>query len=877
MLNGSKAASLRWAIPAAVACAAVSAALFTAQPAQADEFDSSVPVGNFQRIYGAIDLDTNAKIVAKYVKDQGANYDKKNVILVTNALYQDALSSSALAGALECPIVMTAPTQLSPQSKDALSGVSGFIISDKDMSPAQIKTHNKQVKKENLEAGKTINVYIVGGEKVVYKQVEDDLKALSKVTGAAYNVVRVAGAEAPDTAAKVAAQIEKIKQDRRADNKKDLVGNAAVENKHCYITTSVNYFDALSISAQAAATETPIFLTNKYNKLDKQVLDQIKKDGYNHVTIIGGPNAVDKSVEDAVRGVGISSVYRIYGETGYDTSSAFARNILNNETKGVVSIATGWGARDAMSAAPLAAKKKSPILIADESNYAAALDVIKAMKDKDYSVQSGTIYGGPSVVSEKVRLAFEDATSDLKVTLLDADGNVINQGGPKDTTSHMWFFNNVLKEYYYQHDSDGKIVYAGPEGKKYPVLNNPQDTVYYNAKDQSWYLARATKYVTLEDLVNKLASKDIHATDEALQYYTVKVSADKNATAFNEFNMKSAYTFAGLEKDGHTENPDLDEQIALQAKLDAYNKQLIDFARLVFIDEVTEDQYPKFDRYNNDSMVEALGKDGDGKTLKEIFKNIANTKANKEITKDEKDSTIKAQYVALRKLLAKSNDKKTDDKLAAVVAPGKDAAAKVQLVKDLLIKNPKVATKTVTEDATAFANFDYPALGGKLKVQEAHDKVDFALHAEFAKAKAKKVDEQTATDKEFMKRWTGNQMLLKNVKDVFHPCLAYEYFTVKIDGANSEVKPMTDYVTKASEALTEAINKAEAINNPSAYATYLDKKFVGGDTAYYNSVDKARLMQGVITKDFFHVDRLATNLPGDVSNVVLQTYTPKNN
>ena len=103
-----------------------------------------------------------------------------------------------------------------------------------------------------------------------------------------------------------------------------------------------------------------------------------------------------------------------------------------------MSLATGWGAQDAMSAAPLAAQKASPILIADESNYAAALDVIKAMKDKDYSVQSGTIYGGQSVVSEKVRLAFEDATSDLKVTLLDADGNVINQGGPNDTTCLLY-------------------------------------------------------------------------------------------------------------------------------------------------------------------------------------------------------------------------------------------------------------------------------------------------------------------------------------------------------------------------------------------------------------------------------------------------------
>ena len=448
MLNGSKAASLRWAIPAAVACAAVSAALFTAQPAQADQpdqFDSSIPVGNFQRIAGAIDLDTNAKIVAKYVTDQGDKYDKKNVILVTNALYQDALTSSALAGALDCPIVMTAPTQLSQQSKDALSGVSGFWISKKDKSPNDIKAHNKQTKKENLEAGKTINVYIVGGEKVVYKQVEADLKELSKVTGTAYNVVRVAGEEAPDTAAKVAEQIEKIKQDRRADNKKDLQGDAARDVKSCYIATSVDYFDALSISSMAAAAETPIFLTNKYNKLDKQVLDQIKKDGYNKVTIVGGPDAVDGSVDTALRALGIGNLTRIYGNTGYETSREFARSVLNGgkynitysakndkvietteNVKKSVALATGWGYADAMSGAPLAAKTASPILIADETDYKDALEVIKAMKDKDFSVQSGTIFGGKSVVSEKVRLAFEDATSDLKVTLLDADGNVIN-------------------------------------------------------------------------------------------------------------------------------------------------------------------------------------------------------------------------------------------------------------------------------------------------------------------------------------------------------------------------------------------------------------------------------------------------------------------
>ena len=193
---------------------------------------------------------------------------------------------------------------------------------------------------------------------------------------------------------------------------------------------------------------------------------------------------------------------------------------------------------------------------------------------------------------------------------------------------------------------------------------------------------------------------------------------------------------------------------------------------------------------------------------------------------------------------------------------GKDAdkvvAQKVQKVKELLA--------SATDNEGVFAMFDYAVLGGKTKVQAAHDEVDFGLHKEYLKNNA-------------FERWTKHELKLKDADDkhMFTPCLAYEYYTIKIDGANSEVKPTDKQVTPAKAALDAAIKAAVEIKNPGSFATYLDKKFVGGDTAYYKSVDKARLMQGVITKDFFHVDRLATNLPGDVSNVVLQTYTPKNN
>lgn len=806
MLNGSKAASLRWAIPAAVACAAVSAALFTAQPAQADEFDSSIPVGNFQRIAGTFDLDTNAKVVAKYVTDYKDTYDRKNVILVTNALYQDALTSSSLAGALDCPIVMTAPTKLSEQSKDALKGVSGFIISNKDMSPVAIKKQNKEAKEANKEAGKVINVYIVGGEKVVYKQVEKDLAELSKETGVTYNIQRVAGEEATDTAVKVAAQVEKIKQDKRADNKKDLVGNAAVRNKECFIATSVDYFDALSISSMAAKWQQPIFLTNKYNKLDKQTLDQIKKDGYNQVTIIGGPDAVDVSTETALRELGIGSITRTFGATGYDTSSKFASETLNRQEKGKVALATGWGFADAMSGAPLAAKAGSPILIADDSNYAAALAVIKEMKDKDRSVQSGTIFGGPSVVSEKVRLAFEDATADLKVTLLDADGNVINKGGKNDDTSHMWFFNAGLTF----------------------DTTHPQNTVYYNTKDGAWYLVRATKYITIHNLIETALKGATDAKEGELNDYTVKLGNDKQATVFNGYTMGNGVQFAGLVKDGHSEKPGHDEQIALKDAKKKLDKNLKQFQELLKPESVKPDNYAKYDKFNDAGVFKALGTKADkvaeseafGDQLKVKFNDIKLVKENKEFNAATKKGKLETLYGEVRELLAKGGTTPADNKI-------------------LVAK----------------------------KYQDQLDAVDYDLF--------------TSSDAGKQARWKAHIVQLKgtddqNTKfDKFTPCLAYEYYVCKIDGANSETKPTDGQVKAAADALTAAITAAKD-TDPTKFATYLDSKFTGGDTQFYKSVDKARLLQGVTTEDFFNTAALESHLPGDVASITISAYKPKN-
>lgn len=790
MLNGTKAVSLRWAIPAAVACAAVSAALFAAQPAHADEYDSSVPVGNFSRIAGATALDTNAKIVSKYIADQGANYDKKNVILVTKDLYHDALSASALAGQLNCPIVLTGSTKLSAQSADAISGINGIKVSDKDLSPTQIKDKNKVQRKTNKDANTTLTVWIVGGEKVVYKQVEKDLAELTQHTGVKYEIKRIAGDYASDTSLKVAETIESLKKAKLADNKKEFAGNAAVEYKTCYVATSADYFDALSISSMADAEKTPIFLTNSMNKLDQKALNQIKKDGYNAVAIVGGPNAVDPSVDAALRGAGVGIVTRVFGETGYDTSREFARTVVNaNNAKHTVTLATGWGYQDAMSAAPLAAKTGNPVLIADDTNYTAALDVIKAMKDKDKRIQNGTIFGGKSVVSETVRLAFEDAISDLKVTLTDADGKVMNAGEDGDPVSHMWFHNAKLA-----HKTDA------------------QETVYFNQKEGAWYLVRATDYTTLKDVMNTALPG---VQDNILADYVVNLGSGKDAVSFNGYLLENGQKFAGVAGDGHSANPGHDEVLALKAKYKELDTRLKAFQKLLNA-AVTPQLYAQLDAFNSDTYFGYLGTDK-GAELKKHFTNIKNIKENPAKLPNVKDQELNAEYTAVHGLLKDG---------------GTDAA-----------------------NNTILKAQNY---------QDQLDAVDYSLH-DYGK--------ESNVDQAKKARWDKFTFKLADTT-TFAPCLAYQYYTVKIDGASATVKPTTDQVTAAKTALDGAI-AAAANTDPMKFATYLDAKFVGADTQFYKATDKARLLQGVTTEDFFKPEALVSHLPADVSSITFGVYKPQ--
>lgn len=791
MLNGTKAVSLRWAIPAAVACAAVSAAVFAAQPAQADEYDSSVPVGNFSRIAGATALDTNAKIVSKYIEAYGANYDRQNVILVTKDLYHDALSASALAGQLNCPIVLTGSTKLSAQSADAISGINNLKVSDKDMSPKQIKEWNNTKRKENKDTNTTLTVWIVGGEKVVYKQVEKDLAELTKRTGVKYEIKRIAGDYASDTSLRVAETIESLKKAQKADNKKDFAGNAAVEYKTCYVATSADYFDALSIFSMADAEKTPIFLTNSMNKLDQKALDQIKKDGYNTVTIVGGPNAVDSSVDAALRNAGVGSVTRVFGETGYDTSREFARTVVNAGQQ-KITLATGWGYQDAMSAAPLAAKTGNPVLIADDTNYTAALDVVKAIKDKDKSIESGTIFGGKSVVSETVRLAFEDAISDLKVTLLDADGNVMNAGEDGDPVSHMWFRNKDLKH-----------------------TDTAQETVYFNQKEGAWYLVRATDYTTLKDVMEK-ALKDVQK--DTLADYVVNLGSGKDAVSFNGYLLDNALQFKGVAGDGHSANPGHDEQLALRAKYKELDTRLKAFQKLLTA-EVKPELYAQLDAFNSDTYFGYLG-DVKSAALKQLFVDIKNINENPAMDADAKANGLKIKYKAVQDAL-------------------KDGG-----------------TEATTNTILKAQNY-----------QDQLDAVDYSLHAE-----AVKPDDQHP-DAGKKKRWNDHTFKLAD-STAFAPCLAYQYYTVKIDGASATVKPTTAQVTAASEALTKAI-AAAANTDPMKFATYLAPKFVGTDTQFYKATDKARLLQGVTTEDFFKPEALVSHLPADVSSITFGVYKPQ--
>ena len=303
------------------------------------------------RIAGKTALDTMAKIVEQ------AFPSAENVVLATQYGYWDALSANALAGSLNAPIML-----------------SGF-----DSLPEQTVAQLKRLQ--------TKTVYICGGTNVISKQVEQQLHQLGM------RVVRYAGNEASDTATKIAL-------------------NTKTVSDTCFITTSWGYGDSMSVSSYAYAKHAPIFLTNTNGDIDDSTLDAIRAKGFKHIVLVGGTSVISAEVEDLVRSLG-ASVERVWGETQYDTSLAFAKWATQDSKEPLtIGIATGYGFTDALCGAALTGKSGGVMVLADDSMTKQASTAFKDFVGTHAKqIEDLQIFGGTSVVGMGVTQAL---TSEFK-------------------------------------------------------------------------------------------------------------------------------------------------------------------------------------------------------------------------------------------------------------------------------------------------------------------------------------------------------------------------------------------------------------------------------------------------------------------------------
>lgn len=305
------------------------------------KWDFTVDSVSVHRFAGSTRYETS-----EYIVNQYGDFDK--LVLVSGENYPDALSASALAGALNAPIALTPHNYL-------------------NSSPWWlIKQHQPK------------EIIVVGGPSAINDYVLNSVKEAAPDA----KITRIWGNTRYETAVNVC---------RAISDRKLTMGSTGI------IASGQGFADALSAAPYSASNYAPILLSGP-DGLSKETLNSIKSSGLKRIVIVGGHAAVPESVEQQLRSCGIEDITRLAGDTRYETSAKVADFIVGTKNVSRIYCAAGSNFPDALSAGPLAAQSGSPILLVDESSTAAQGWLGKR---KGY-ISDLYIAGGSSAVSDSL-------------------------------------------------------------------------------------------------------------------------------------------------------------------------------------------------------------------------------------------------------------------------------------------------------------------------------------------------------------------------------------------------------------------------------------------------------------------------------------------
>lgn len=277
-----------------------------------------------------------------------------SAIVAGGAGYADSIAAAGLAGALSCPILLTAQSYVPDATMDALVSLG--------------------VK----------NIVLIGGESAASSAVEATLRGLGSVE-------RLSGSDRYETQMKIY---------RYGADHGLWTGDTAV------VANGTGFADALSVSPISYALKAPVFFCDGSQNLpaeQRRVLSD-ELDASNFL-LIGGAAVTSPETESFLRGLSSlrgGETVRLGGSTRYATSMKIARYAVKNLgfTWDGVAFASGRAPYDSLGGGVVQGREKSVLLLADAASSESA-DVI--LEDGGSVNTTIKFFGGSTAIPGEVR------------------------------------------------------------------------------------------------------------------------------------------------------------------------------------------------------------------------------------------------------------------------------------------------------------------------------------------------------------------------------------------------------------------------------------------------------------------------------------------
>ncbi|MBH0008762.1 cell wall-binding repeat-containing protein [Salinibacterium sp. SWN1162] len=179
-----------------------------------------------------------------------------------------------------------------------------------------------------------------------------------------------------------------------------------------YVATGMDFPDALSAAAAAAAYDGPLLLVTS-SAIPSSTATELKRLKPKEIVVVGGTGAISKTVYNSLSNYA-SKISRISGGDRYESSRLIAESAFPAGTTTSAYIATGTTFADALSASSAAAAAGSPVILV--SGKSSKLDAETTALLKRLGITSVTIAGGSGAVSSGIESNLKSLLGSSNVT-----------------------------------------------------------------------------------------------------------------------------------------------------------------------------------------------------------------------------------------------------------------------------------------------------------------------------------------------------------------------------------------------------------------------------------------------------------------------------